>query len=446
MPFQQIPGLEYGLISFDKDGKERTDDNDGIHGVFSQTLLAKVKAEKPSDVFLFSHGWKGDMPSAIDQYNRWIGAMWKLEADRKRMGDSFNPMFIGLHWPSQPWGDESMGGAVSFASDAEPAPVVDADALFAEAVEQFGDSAEVVGALTILFKQWKENPSAIVVPDESLAAYQTIADAIGFNAGGGPDSPPDEEGAALDPQAAATANRIVEAGAQFGLGSALSGIGAGIKKGILGGLRQLSFWTMKKRARTIGEKGMHDFVKAILAAGDSHVHLMGHSFGCVVVSSILGGPDAKGSFPRKIASVMLAQGAVSLWCWGAKVKTLDKPGYFHNIVKSSCVEGPVLTTRSINDKAVGLAYPAAVALVGQASFDPDPPIEQLPLLGGTGAFGLQGTDVSESLEMLDVSGSYPFKKNRVYNLQGNKFIPSHNGIDGPQVAHAIWEAALVGRS
>lgn len=446
MPFLQIPGLEYGLISFDKDGKERTDDNDGIHGIFSDTLLAKVKAEKPSDVFLFSHGWKGDMPSAIDQYNRWIGAMWNLEADRNRMGAGFSPLFIGLHWPSQPWGDESMGGAESFSSAAQPAPVVDADALFAEAVEQFGDSPEVVNALTVLFGQWKENPSAIVVPDESLAAYQTIADAIGFNAGAGPDAPPDEEGAALDPQAAATANRILESGAQFGIGSTVSGIGNGIRKGILGGLRQLSFWTMKKRGRTIGETGMHNFVKAILAAGNSHVHLMGHSFGCVVVSSILGGPGGKGTFPRKIASTMLAQGAVSLWSWGAKIKDLDKPGYFHNVMTNGWVEGPVLTTRSINDKAVGLAYPAAVALVGQADFATDPPIDQLPLFGGTGAYGLQGTNVSESLDMLDTSGTYPFQKHRIYNLQGSKFIPSHNGIDGPQVAHAIWEAAIAGRS
>ena len=36
--------------------------------------------------------------------------------------------------------------------------------------------------------------------------------------------------------------------------------------GILSGLRQLSFWTMKHRARTVGESGMHQFVSAASAA------------------------------------------------------------------------------------------------------------------------------------------------------------------------------------
>ena len=86
MSFQKIPqlGIEYALIHFDDRGRERTDDPEG--GVFSRALLEKARSEKPSHVFLFSHGWKGDIPSAIDQYNRWIGAMWKLEADRQALG------------------------------------------------------------------------------------------------------------------------------------------------------------------------------------------------------------------------------------------------------------------------------------------------------------------------------------------------------------------------
>src|SRR5689334_8298933 len=108
MPFQTIPGLDvrYALINFDKDGAERTDDPQG--GRFSEALKTHVAQERPSHIFLFSHGWKGDVPSAIDQYNRWIGAMWKLDADRAAMGTDFRPLFIGLHWPSQPWGEEAI--------------------------------------------------------------------------------------------------------------------------------------------------------------------------------------------------------------------------------------------------------------------------------------------------------------------------------------------------
>ena len=128
MPFHRIPGndVEFALIRFDDDGRERTDDPVG--GVFSRTMLDRVKQTQPSHVFLFSHGWKADKPSAVDQYNRWIGAMWKLETDRKAMGSAFRPMFIGLHWPSLPWGEESFTGAVSFAAAGASAiaPLVDA--------------------------------------------------------------------------------------------------------------------------------------------------------------------------------------------------------------------------------------------------------------------------------------------------------------------------------
>ena len=73
MPFHRIPGpdVEFALISFDDDGRERTNDPDG--GVFSRTILDRVKQTRPSHVFLFSHGWKGDVPSAIYKYNRWNG-------------------------------------------------------------------------------------------------------------------------------------------------------------------------------------------------------------------------------------------------------------------------------------------------------------------------------------------------------------------------------------
>ena len=44
MPFRTIQGLnvQYALISFDEDGKERTDDPAG--GLFSKTVLQKVES------------------------------------------------------------------------------------------------------------------------------------------------------------------------------------------------------------------------------------------------------------------------------------------------------------------------------------------------------------------------------------------------------------------
>ena len=62
-------------------------------------------------MFLTSHGWKGDVPAAIEQYDAWIGAMLKVEADRataRQLRPEFMPLIVGLHWPSLPWGDEEI--------------------------------------------------------------------------------------------------------------------------------------------------------------------------------------------------------------------------------------------------------------------------------------------------------------------------------------------------
>jgi hypothetical protein len=411
------------LISFDKDGVERTDDPEG--GTFSGRVLERAASDKPSDIFLFSHGWKGDFPAAVDQYNRWIGALARLTADRAAMGANFRPLFVGAHWPSQPWGEEEIQTPASFGTDGSP----NMDALLESAVEHFGGGDDVRSALKVIFEAFEEDPAARELPDDVVAAYHRLAGAIGFSAGGGADAAPDREGAPLDPQKAVRAEQIAT--------PASFGIFGSIKNGILAGLRQTSFWLIKHRARTVGEQGMHQLVSRLQQSTGARVHLMGHSFGCIVASSILGGPGGNGQLPKQVDSTVLVQGALSLWSFADKVPDSSAPGYFRKAL--SRVSGPIVTTQSANDSAVGIAYPAAVYVVDEVDFG-----AQLPKFGGVGTFGVQGTSIlaSDPKLMLDEHGSYKFQPGKVYNLDGTQFIPSHTGIDGPQVAHAIWQAAL----
>ena len=70
MPFETIPGTndQYALLSFDLEGRERTDDPQGVGGLLSKEILKRVTAEQPSHVLFFCHGWKGDVdPDAIVQ-------------------------------------------------------------------------------------------------------------------------------------------------------------------------------------------------------------------------------------------------------------------------------------------------------------------------------------------------------------------------------------------
>jgi hypothetical protein len=439
MPFETIPGtdVKYALLSFDADGRERTDDPHGQNGLLSRAIVDGAKRQPPSHVFLFSHGWKGDVVSARDQYGRWIKAMLDMTDDRQAMPAPFSPLWIGLHWPSLPFGDEELAGA----DFDEPGGTLSPEALVATFRERLGLGVEAEPLLRTIVAAHQRDAAATELPPDVAAAYTALAAMAGYRAEG-PEGPPDADGGAFDPDLVFHEGNAVDLGASFG--------GGGLIGGLLGPLRQLSYWTMKKRAREIGETGMHQFVAELMkAAPQARFHLMGHSFGCIVVSSILGGPEAANPLPRKVDSLVLLQGAVSLWAFGTEVHGKARPGYFNPWVARSAVRGPIVVSRSIHDHAVGRLYPWASAVSfadGSFEIDEDNP----PLHGAIGAFGIRGVQGATLRPMLDVTGSYGFEAGRIYNLESSQFIAkgggvsgAHSDIDGPQVAHALWQAALV---
>jgi hypothetical protein len=435
MGFETIPGtdIQYGLISFDADGKEKPEST----GRMSQRLIDKARADAVTNVFFFCHGWKGDMPAAKEQYEKWIKAFAESE-DRKKANErfpGFKPLFIGLHWPSLPFGDEEVS-ATSFAAGAAR---LGAEALLQVYLERLGDRPKVRGLLETIINEARQNSAPDELPPHIKQAYSDLNEALGLKSEG-VSGPPDGDREEFDPEESYQAGN--EKSSSFGGGFNLGGL--------LGPLRQLSFWTMKSRARTIGESGMHDFLKALqdaTAASKTGIHLMGHSFGTIVVSGMLGGPDARGTLPRPVDSVVLVQGAVSLWCFAANIPFGNAgQGYFGRILSDRKVRGPIVTTRSKHDDAVGTLYPLASRIKGSANF-----AQQLPEYGAIGAFGLQGIpDSSRSeLAMLGAAQAYSFEPGKVYNLDGSQFIShkdgisgAHSDIAGPEVAHAIWAAAF----
>jgi hypothetical protein len=108
MSFERIPetDLQYGLISFDADGNERSEQS----GLISETLIRKAATESVTNIFFFCHGWQGDFPGAKEQYSRWLKAF--IHAADYHYASQRLPkcrsLFIGLHWPSKPWGDEEL--------------------------------------------------------------------------------------------------------------------------------------------------------------------------------------------------------------------------------------------------------------------------------------------------------------------------------------------------
>ena len=77
MPIRQISDradLSYFLLSYTAEGVEQTKEPDAPTGLLSDRVIEKLVSTPVTDVFLISHGWKGDVPAAIKQYDRWISA------------------------------------------------------------------------------------------------------------------------------------------------------------------------------------------------------------------------------------------------------------------------------------------------------------------------------------------------------------------------------------
>jgi hypothetical protein len=439
MGVETIPGTDtkYGLISYDKDGRERAEGN-GKKA--SAEVIAKARDGNVTDVFFFCHGWKGDVPAAKDQYNRWMGALMKSPglAKAATVFPGFTPLLAGLHWPSQPWGDEDLGeGGASFGVGTGKAK--SADQLVKQYAETLGDDPKIVAALRVIIDGARKSAGVTELPAPMRKAYKDLNKALGLDAKGkGLGGPPDADREGFDPDEA--------------VGDLEQQSFGGLKLGgLLSPLRQLSYWTMKKRARAIGEGGIHTFLvdlqKATAAKG-TRIHLMGHSFGTIVISSMIGGPKAQAPLPRPVDSVALVQGAVSLWCYANDIPSeKGTKGYFNRILVDGKVRGPISVTKSKHDKAVGTLYPFASRIHGTAAF----PAVALPEYGAIGAYGIQGV-APVAIDMVDANGPYTLQKKKVYNVESSKFIAkgggvsgAHSDIDGPQVAHLIWETAFAAK-
>jgi hypothetical protein len=449
-------GLTYHLIAYDAAGRERADDPDGL---MSRRAVAAVGGSPITDVFLFSHGWMGDIPAAREQYGRWAAAMAVCAADVERMKDvrpGFLPLLVGLHWPSLPWGDDSFGqGDRSFSvagggeggggmspTGTDEFKVGDGTPPTPEevAAERTSGTPPAREALRTIFAAAEREIAPASLPQDVRDAYEVLARET-VPAAAGPDAAPGVDREPFDPE------RVYRAAA--GARGPFASFGAGFGEGLLAPLRTLSFWAMKDRARRFGEGPAHDLLAALQAAAggagrDVRFHLMGHSFGCIVVSAMAAGPSADAP-AVPVASMTLAQGALSLWSFceehpfGAR-----RPGYFRRVLDGR-VRGPVVTTRSEHDLAVGRWYPWAAGAARQV----DLAAGDLPKYGAVGSFGAQGPGLDPvDLDLLGTGADYGFEPGKLYNLQagrvirlGGGFSGAHSDIAHPEVAHAVWQAA-----
>lgn len=440
MPVEQVPGtaLHYYMVSYDPVGRERRDDPGGRMG---QRVIDALGDESVTDVFLLSHGWQGDVPAARAQYSKWIAAMDACRADVDRMRERrprFRPLLVCLHWPSRPWGDEELAAA-SGAFDAVPLPSV--EDLIARYAEQVADTPAARDALGVIFAAAERDIAPESLPADVRTAYEVLDRESQLRHDGAGGAPGDDR-EPFDP------DRVYAAALDEAVSFGDMSLG-----GLLAPLGTLSFWKMKARACLLGETGAAAelfgwLLKVGAARPDVRFHLMGHSFGCIVVSALLAGRPGRDPLPRPVDSVVLVQGALSIWSFCARIPyQSSRAGYFHRVVSEKCVAGPILATLSEHDTALSRFYPMGAGLRRQIAYStPD----EFPRYGALGTYGARGPDLPVSDEQLQpVSVPYRFESGRVYNIESSQYIcegkgasGAHSDIAKPEVAHAVWGAAL----
>lgn len=427
--------IEYWLVEFDKDGNERFDS--GV--LASQQVRDALHASTATDVFIISHGWHGDWEGAQAQYDAWVDAF--LDAAPKEASRPFRPFVVGVHWPSLAFAPTRIErdsktktlGATNGQDPNDTSTPVSVDKAVKEYAKLLGDTPATRQALETILKA-----EAAGTPfEKSKPACQAMRDLTrAINLEEPPLPSDDDEDNAL-------------AGVIAGGGKVLGNTGlTGLP---LLGLRQLSFWKMKQRAYTVGTAGVALLLRDLQeAAGkNARVHVMGHSFGCIVVAGAVLGDGTPPKPP--VRSMVLMQGALSLWAFADDAFGTGQPGRFRQLRDKRFVDGPIVTSQSQFDYALGKFYPAGVRV---AAWIPGGAnhlvLGKIPKWGAVGTFGLQGTG-AERLKIAEIKADTHLAAGTVYNINGDTVIDdtksggwggAHNDIAHPETGLLAWRAAL----
>ncbi|MFF3418325.1 serine-threonine protein kinase [Streptomyces sp. NPDC002698] len=341
----------YWELTFDADGD--------VDGRQRDRWLEEIPRRKVRDLIVFAHGWNNDRSAATRLFSRFLEPVPGL-APAARLG------YVGVVWPSMRFSDEPIPDfSPSVAPDvtgdsASPlgkntrhallevfpgrATVVEQIARLLDQQPDEGASLEEFGRLVRLLVEVRPGG-----PGASFAA-DTLAEGV-------PESDPEM----LFGDTATVCAEFARALAGTGTPGAETFTPPRLWDGALELLRQATYYAMKRRAGTVGERGLGRAVGQLAAAApDVRVHLVGHSFGARLVSFALRGlPPGV----HAVKSVTLFQGAFSHYAFASRLPhdprasgVLD--GQYHRI------DGPLVCCYSHFDSALGTVYPLASRMAG----------------------------------------------------------------------------------
>ena len=119
------------------------------------------------------------------------------------------------------------------------------------------------------------------------------------------------------------------------------------------------------------------------------------------------------------------------------------------MIEQQRVAGPVLITHTKNDRAVGLAYPAASRISGDKAMAFGDKNDDFGGIGSNGSQNMAEKEISvAATQLLKVRSAYQFEAQMLHNLLSDEFIKDPNGRDAhgfvfvPVVVWSISRAIL----
>ncbi|AVH59623.1 MULTISPECIES: serine-threonine protein kinase [Streptomyces] len=353
----------YWELTFDAEGD--------VDGRQRDRLLKEVAQRKVRDLVVFAHGWNNDRSVATRLYSRFFEPFPGL-APSARLG------YVGVVWPSMRFSDEPIPDLpASVAADVSGGgagqPVLDENTRHA-LLEVFPGRATVVEQIARLLEQQPDEGASLEEfgrlvrllveirpqgPQASFAA-DTLAEGV-------PESDPEMLFGDMATVCGEFAQALAEAGTPGAAADqevphtsfALPRLWDGAQEL----LRQATYYAMKRRAGTVGERGLGRAIGQLAkAAPDVRVHLVGHSFGGRLVSFALRGlPEGV----RSVKSVTLLQGAFSHYAFAARLPHDPRAsGVLDG--QQNRIDGPLVCCYSHFDSALGTIYPLASRIAGDS--------------------------------------------------------------------------------
>ena len=444
---KNIAGFDYFEVEFNRKGEVHSDAQ-------VATLSDFVTGQKVTDLLVFSHGWNNDEAEARALYSNWLtSARAVLDDPRKLVPGAAQRRFamLAVLWPSKRFAEQDLipGGAAGLASgtttDKLAAQLEDMKKLFSEK-----DEKAALDKAKLLLPKIRKDAHA---RKEFVEHLRSLVSNKNADAEDGSDQlfkkNPEELFAAMSaPVKSAKAKIDPEAGGAASVGGTkkhtaaddggAAGLGDWLNK-VVEGAQNLAnlttYYEMKARAGLVGTHGVSQVLQRLRKSQPAlKLHLIGHSFGGRLVTSVVDGPDHV--TPLTFDSMTLLQAAFSHNGF-AKNYHDGKDGFFRRVLTDKRVKGPVVVTFTKNDKAVGLAYPLAARMNGA---DAAALGDANDRFGGIGRNGAQKTPEANFATLLEVGGAYALKAGSINNLNADKFVHSHGDVAGKQVAYATLTA------